>query len=91
MHKIFNYQPSTAENRKMGQKITLFIAFSCYLAAIFSVGMCFYLAQESTQTPIFASFIAITVFCICVGILLHVLGSGNLPNLKVDEHPDQKV
>ena len=91
MHKILDYQPSTSENRKTGQKLTLLIAYACYLGAVLSVANCFYLAQESTQTPVFASFIAITVFCACVGVLLHVLGSGNLPSLKIDDHPDQKV
>jgi FtsH-binding integral membrane protein len=91
LHKILNYQPSTSKNRKIGQKITLFIAYSCYLGALVSIVISFYLGKESTQTPVFASFIAITVFCACVGILLHVLGSGNLPSLKIDDHPNQKV
>jgi len=83
VHKLFNFEPNNKP--KAGQKITLIIAYICYLGAVFSAGVSYYLGREDTYTPVFASFIAITVFCICVGFLLHILGSGNLPSLKVDD------
>lgn len=91
MHKILGFKHSSGEERKLGQKITLGVSFFCYFAAVVCAGMMFYLGMESTETPVFASFMATTVFFACVGIVLHVLGSGNLPSLKVDDNPEQET
>lgn len=90
MHKIFGYS-SVGKERKIGQKITLGVAFGCYICSVISAGIMILYGQESTATPVFASLLAITVFFACVGIVLHVLGSGSLPTLKLDEHPETET
>lgn|GEM_PF-1870768 len=85
MDKVFGYKGST--ERKLGQRITLGVAFFSYFCAVICGGVMFYYGMESTTTPIFASLMASTVFFGCVGIVLHVLGSGSLPSLKVDDDP----
>lgn len=69
----------------IGQKISFFIAIICYLAAVASLIATFYWGGEiGTNHPVVASFGASVVFFICVGIVLHVIGRVNLPNLKID-------
>ena len=90
MHKILDYQNRPAKERKVGQKVTLSIAYLCYFCGLISAAISVKVGMESTTTPTFASFLAITVFFACVGIVLQVLGSGNLPSLKVEDHPEQQ-
>ncbi|MFK5894722.1 MAG: hemerythrin family protein [Pseudomonadota bacterium] len=91
MNKYTNYEKVTSKDRKLGQSITLVIAFLCFFSAAVCVCVGIYFGMESTQTPAFASMLAMTVFFICVGFLLYVLGSGNLPNLQIEDFPDKKI
>ncbi|MFK5985929.1 MAG: hemerythrin family protein [Pseudomonadota bacterium] len=91
MQKLLDFEPGLADERKMGQKITLFISYACFLGAILSVVFSIYFGMESTITPIFASLLAFIIFFTSVGILLYVLGTGNLPSLKIAKCPDQKI
>ncbi len=91
MHKLLDYEPKPAKDRKLGQKITLLISYSCFLGTLISMAGAVYFGMQSVQTPAFASMLALIVFFSCVGLLLYVLGSGNLPSLKIDDHPEQET
>ena len=74
------------KSRKTSQKISLVIAYLCYLAA----GLTFLAAivrgiTVGTENPIFASMAASVVFFIGCGVVLHVIGVVNLPNLKIEQ------
>jgi predicted tellurium resistance membrane protein TerC len=69
----------------MAQKISLAIAMLCYLAAIGCVGAAFHFHGElGGEHPVVASLGASVVFFIGVGIVLHVIGRADLPNLRID-------
>jgi Na+-driven multidrug efflux pump len=71
--------------RKKSQQVSLVIAYLCYLAALLSLLSAGYLASLArTQDPIFASLLAVVVFFIGCGVVLQVIGSVNLPDLKID-------
>jgi membrane protein YdbS with pleckstrin-like domain len=91
LNKYTNYDRISPKERKIGQKITLLISFICYICAVISACLAVYFGLESTQTPVFASMLAVTIFFICVAFLLSVLGNGNLPSLKIDDSPDKKI
>lgn len=91
MHSLFDFEPGEKKERGAGQKTTLTIAYICYLCAVICVAICVYTGMQDTTSPVFASALATTVFFLCVGIVLQVLGTGNLPSLKVEDNPDQPV
>lgn len=67
-----------------GQKISFFVAIISYIAAIASVAGTFYSRSElGGDHPITASFGAAVVFFIGVGIVLHVIGRVDIPDLSM--------
>ncbi len=73
------------KTRKPAQKVSLAVAYICYVAAVitlFSAGYRGY--TVGTDNPIFASLAASVVFFVGCGIVLHVMGAVSLPDLKID-------
>jgi len=72
------------KRRGTGQKAALFFAYLGYVAALATMlGVGYWAANESTSDPIFASLAASTVFFGGCGIVLHVIGSVDLPDLRI--------
>ncbi|MBL7004221.1 MAG: hemerythrin family protein [Gammaproteobacteria bacterium] len=68
------------------QKTSVIIAYISYVLAVASgVFLYFRLQTENIDNPISSSLAAMTFFFICVGIVLSVMGSADLPSLKIDE------
>lgn len=66
------------------QKVSFIIAIISYLAAIGCIGATYYYTSElGSEHPVVASFGAAVVFFIGVGIVLHVIGRVNLPDLSM--------
>ncbi|MES9858532.1 MAG: hemerythrin family protein [Sedimenticola sp.] len=73
------------KKRKLGQKITFISAIIFYLCgAGFLVATGYYGSQFGTESPVFASFAASIVFFFGAGVVLHVMGSINMPDLRVN-------
>jgi hypothetical protein len=70
------------KQRSMIQKVLMVIAVISYIAAIGCGSAAAYLSDGSAS-PVVASMMASVVFFAGVGIVLQVIGSTNLPNLKV--------
>ncbi|MES9856325.1 MAG: hemerythrin family protein [Sedimenticola sp.] len=74
------------KQRKLGQKITFVIAIIFYLCGVgFIAAAGYYGSQFGTESPIFASFAASVVFFFGAGIVLHVMGSINMPDFRVSQ------
>jgi hypothetical protein len=71
--------------RKPFQKLLMIIAAISYLAGIGCALAAGFLDRESGD-PVIASLMASTVFFAGVGIVLQVIGSTNLPNLKIENN-----
>ncbi|MEN8179431.1 MAG: hemerythrin family protein [Pseudomonadota bacterium] len=72
---------------KRSQKVSLAIAYLCYIAALLSLLTAIYRGTTlGTEDPIFASLVASVVFFIGCGIVLHVIGAVDLPDLKIDQN-----
>ncbi len=70
---------------KRSQKVSLAIGYLCYAAALISLLSAIYRAVTvGSENPIFASLAASVVFFIGCGIVLHVIGTVNLPDLKIE-------
>ncbi|MCU7930291.1 MAG: hemerythrin family protein [Candidatus Thiodiazotropha sp. (ex Codakia rugifera)] len=69
--------------RRPIQKVLIAIAVISYLAAI-ACGVAAFFFGEGANDPITASLMASVVFFVGVGIVLHVIGNTDLPNLKID-------
>ncbi len=66
------------------QTVSLAIAYLCYLAALLClVGGVYRASIHGTDDPVFASLMASVIFFIGCGIVLHVIGSVNLPKLSI--------
>ena len=71
--------------RKPYQKVLLTIAAINYLAALgCGIAAALHEGTAAEGDPILASLMASVVFFAGVGIVVHVIASGNLPNLKVE-------
>ena len=70
------------KQRSMIQKVLMAIAVISYIAAI-GCGIAAGYLSDGTANPVVASMMASVVFFVGVGIVLHVIGSTNLPSLKV--------
>lgn len=67
-----------------GQKISVAVAMISYALALLCAVLAGLKAVEiGTENPIFASLAASIVFFVGAGIVLHVIGTVSLPNLKV--------
>ena len=68
----------------MAQKICLVIALLSYVAAVACIAAAIYWhGQLGGNSVIVASLGASVVFFVGVGIVLHVIGRANLPNLRI--------
>ena len=65
------------------QKFLVAIAIISYLAAV-ACGVALVFFDAIMSDPIAASFMASIVFFIGVGVVLQVIGTVNLPDLRVD-------
>ncbi len=75
------------KKRNLGQKITFIFDLVCYICAVAFIGASFYYAfANGTENPIFVRFAASVVFFVGAGVVLHVMGSIDMPNLKVPRH-----
>lgn len=71
--------------KRRAQRISVILAYLFYLAALACVGAVFWFtAQLGGNHPAVAAFSASVVFFIGGGIVLHVMGKANLPDLRVD-------
>ena len=72
--------------RGIAQKIAFIVAIFCYLAALGCVAAtAYYGNQLGSESPIVAAFSASIVFFAACGIVLHVIGKSNLPDLRISE------
>ena len=72
--------------RKPFQKVSLTAAYISYFCGFVCLVLAAYNgATIGTENPIFASFAASIVFFVGAGIVLHVMGAVNLPNLSLDK------
>jgi len=70
----------------IGQKISFFVAILFYIAAIGCFAAIFYFTGElGSDDPIVASLSASVVFFLGAGIVLHVIGRANLPDLRIKD------
>ena len=73
--------------RGTGQKAALLFAYLGYASALAAIlGTGYWAAYESTSDPIFASLAASAVFFGGCGIVLHVIGSVDLPDLRINRN-----
>lgn len=74
------------KNRNFGQKVSFCIAMLSYVGAVACfVGVFIMKADLGIDHPVTSSFMASVVFFICVGVVLQVIGTTNLPSLRFDE------
>ncbi len=67
------------------QRVSLFFAYLFYLAAVCCVAATAWFSwTRGGWAPAVAAFAASVVFFIGAGIVLHVMGRADIPNLKVD-------
>lgn len=72
------------KKRGIGQKIAYISAIIFYLFGIgCAIAVFYFNRQLGSDNPIVASLMASVVFCIGGGIVLHVIGKVDLPDLKV--------
>ena len=78
-----------SRSRGVGQRISLGSAFLFYGGALFCLGLLGYcLGDLGSNHPIIASLGAAVVFFIGAGVVLHVMGLANLPNLRFDREDE---
>ena len=71
------------QNRK--QRVSVFFAYLFYLAAVGCIGAAaWFFWKEGGASPAVAAFSASVVFFAGGGIVLHVMGKANLPDLRLD-------
>lgn len=70
------------KQRSRIQKGLMVVAAMSYLAAI-GCGIGAFLLDAKLSSPVIASMMASVVFFACVGLVLQVIGSTDLPDLKV--------
>lgn len=73
------------------QKVSFIVAIMSYIAAIGCVaGAIYYSGELGGDHPITASFMAAVVFFIGTGIVLHVIGRVDIPDLSMKFPPDEQ-
>lgn len=74
------------KKRNIGQRISIVAAVLCYLSAVICFGTMFYFNGElGGDDPVVSSLGATIVFFLGTGVVLHVIGRANLPDLKIDK------
>jgi len=75
-----------SKSRGISQKIAFTVAICSYLAAIGCIAATVYYGNQlGGDSPIVAAFSASIVFFAACGIVLHVIGKSNLPDLSIRE------
>ena len=70
--------------QRTSQKIAFVVAICCYLAAVGCiVATAYFASQLGSDAPIVAAFSASIVFFTGAGIVLHVIGKSDLPDLRI--------
>lgn len=73
---------------RRAQKVSFYVAIISYVAAIGSVfASVYYSGELGGDHPVVASFGAAVVFFVGVGIVLHVIGRADIPDLKIRSAP----
>lgn len=73
---------------RRAQKVSFYIAIISYVAAIGCIfASVHYSAELGNNHPVVASFGAAVVFFVGVGIVLHVIGRADIPDLKIKPGP----
>lgn len=73
---------------RISQKISFFVAIISYIAAIGCLlASLYYFAELGRDHPFVASFAAAVVFFVGVGIVLHVIGRVDIPDLRIKTSP----
>ena len=76
--------------RGLGQRLALACGFAGYLAAFATaLAAAWWAATRGTGDPIFASLAAGAVFLGGAGIVLHVIGAADLPDLRIGGGDDR--
>jgi len=72
------------------QKLSLVSAVASFAVALIT-GVMLYLRLESvgSDNPVSASLMASTFFFVCVGIILVIIGTADMPSFKFD-NPEEK-
>lgn len=72
--------------QRTSQKIAYYIAIFSYVAAVACAGAVVYAANAlGKEAPAVAAFAASVVFFIGCGIVLHVIGKADLPDLRISK------
>lgn len=67
------------------QRVSVVFAYIFYVAALACVGaVAWFTWKQGGNSPAVAAFAASVVFFIGAGIVLHVMGKADLPDLRVD-------
>lgn len=73
---------------RISQKISFFVAIISYIAAIGCLlASLYYFGELGRDHPLVASFAAAIVFFVGVGIVLHVIGRVDIPDLRIKAGP----
>jgi len=84
-HPVFEQIPYIMSNsQRTSQKIAFAVAILCYMAAVGCMAAtAYYASQLGSESPIVAAFSASIVFFAGAGIVLHVIGKSDLPDLRI--------
>ena len=80
-------EASAVKRRNLGQKISFVIAILSYITGVGCALYAIIQGEEALGKSVYASFLASVVFFGGVGIVLHVIGTADLPSLKVEPTP----
>ncbi|HEB95677.1 MAG TPA: hemerythrin family protein [Sedimenticola thiotaurini] len=71
--------------RKLGQKIAMIVSMICYAAAVVTVAAVGWWGNQlGANHPVVGSLAASVVFFVGVGVVLQVMGSISIPDLRVN-------
>jgi len=74
---------------RRAQKVSFYIAVMSYITAIGCIfASVYYSGELGSDHPVVASFGAAVVFFLGVGIVLHVIGRVDIPDLKIKSGSD---
>lgn len=83
---------SPGRRRGVGQRIALGVAMLFYICAVLSLGMlALWVGELGGSHPVIASLGASVVFFIGAGIVLHVIGRADLPDLGIRRNDSESA
>ena len=72
------------KQKKTAQKVSFLIAIACYLCAVAClIGVAYFGQLLGSDDPVVAALASSIVFFTGAGVVLHVIGRADLPDLKV--------